>query len=280
VNKKVIESLIKAGAFDSFGYKRSQLMAVLDRALELAQGFQKDRMRGQLSLFDTHGSAFTMEDEKLMPQINEWPKEQILNFEREYLGFYVSGHPLEGYEEIIKRYSNVDTKVILQLREGEEVKIGGFIAGVKKKTTRGDNQRMAIIELEDFEGSITCVLFPEVFERNYHLIAEGNVIFVKGKYSIRGDQPQIVVSEVCSLEEAPYKLASMALIELDEDLITDELLRNLIKVIEKYKGNIPFRIVYKEPRGKVILETEYRVEPKKELLEEIKQNFNKELILQ
>ena len=278
VNKKVIESLIKTGAFDSLGYKRSSLMAVLDRALDAAQSFQKDNLKGQLSFFNTN-EVFKIDDDKFIPDINEWPKEELLKFERNYLGFYISGHPLEKYQELIKKYSTVNTKDILQLSEGQDVIIGGLISALKKKITKGENQQMAIIKLEDLEASITAVAFPKVYEKNSSLILEGSIVFLKGKFMTRGDQPQIIVSDVINIEEAPFKLVSAAFIELEAEDELDALLKSLMQIVNRYKGDIPLRIIYAEPRGKVVLESGQRIEVRKELLKEIKDKLGLELIL-
>jgi len=278
VNKKVIESLIKTGAFDSLGYKRSSLMAVLDRALEVAQSFQKDNLKGQLSFFNTN-EVFKIDDNKSIPDINEWPKEELLKFERNYLGFYISGHPLEKYQELIKKHSTANTKDILQFSEGQDVIIGGLISALKKKITKGENQQMAIMKLEDLESSITAVAFPEVYEKRSSLILEGNIVFLKGKFMTRGDQPQIIVSDVIDIEEAPFRLISSAFIELEAEDELDDLLKSLMQIVNRYKGNIPLRIIYTEPRGRVVLESGQRIEVKKELFKEIKDKLGLELIL-
>jgi len=280
VNKKVIESLIKAGAFDSLGYKRSALMAVLDKALELAQNFQRDRIKGQMSFFDSASSGFEIDTEKFIPDISEWPQEQILRFEKDYLGFYVSGHPLDKYAELITTYSTVTTKDILNLRENQEVKIGGIITSLKKKFTRADNQRMAIVEFEDLDGSITAVIFPEIYEKNSHLIAEGAIVFLKGKYTLRGDQPQIVVSEVIPVEEAQYKLASSVWLEIEESDAVDEKIEKLNQIIQQFQGKIPLRIVYKESWGKVFMEVSQGVEINRQFIERIESELGLKPVLQ
>jgi DNA polymerase-3 subunit alpha len=280
VNKKVIESLIKSGAFDSLGYKRSALIAVLDKAMELAQNFQRDRMKGQMSFFDSSDSGFKIDAEKFIPDINEWPQEQILRFEKDYLGFYVSGHPLDKYADLITTYSTVSTKDIPNLRENQEIKIGGIITSVKRKFTRAENQRMAIIQFEDLDGSITAVIFPEVYEKNSHLIAEGAIVFLKGKYTLRGDQPQIVVSEIIPVEEAQYKLVSSVWLELEEDESVDEKVEKLSEIIQQFQGRVPLRIIYKQPHGKVFMEVSQGVDINRQFLDKIESELGIKPILQ
>ncbi|MDP8233945.1 MAG: DNA polymerase III subunit alpha [Candidatus Saelkia tenebricola] len=277
VNKKVIESLIKTGSFDSLGYKRSSLMAVLDRALDIAQCFQKDAAGGQLSFFNTD-ETFKIDNENLIPDIDEWPQEDLLKFERNYLGFYISGHPLDKHQELIQRLSTVNTKNILQLSEGKDVIIGGLISSLKKKVTRGDNQQMAIIKLEDLESSITAVAFSEVYEKKSSLILEGNIVFLKGKFMTRGDQPQIIVADVVKIEDALFKLTSSAFIELSDVDELDDKLKSLNQIVCRYKGDIPLMIVYNEQRGKVVLESGQKIEPKEGLLREVKDRLGLNLI--
>jgi len=255
-------------------------MAVLDKALEFAQNFQRDRIKGQMSFFDSASSGFEIDTEKFIPDISEWPQEQILRFEKDYLGFYVSGHPLDKYAELITTYSTVTTKDILNLRENQEVKIGGIITSLKKKFTRADNQRMAIVEFEDLDGSITAVIFPEIYEKNSHLIAEGAIVFLKGKYTLRGDQPQIVVSEVIPVEEAQYKLASSVWLEIEESDAVDEKIEKLNQIIQQFQGKIPLRIVYKESRGKVFMEVSQGVEINRQFIERIESELGLKPVLQ
>ncbi len=279
VNKKVIESLIKVGAFDSLGYKRSSLMAVLDKALELVQSFQKDRIKGQMSFFDSTDTKFEVDMEKFIPDINEWPQDQLLKFEREFLGFYISGHPLEKHQELINRYSTANIEDLSNLRDGEQIRIGGLISILKKKVTRGENQRMAIMKIENLQGSITAIAFPEVYEKKAHLMLEGNIVFLIGKFSIRGDQPQIILSDIVTIEEAPYKLTSYAFIELKELESSEEKLKSLLAILSKHRGSTPLRILYKDANGKVLLESGQRVEIKDEFIKEIKDKLGLELIL-
>ncbi|MDP8216046.1 MAG: DNA polymerase III subunit alpha [Candidatus Kaelpia imicola] len=279
VNKKVIESLIRVGAFDSMGHKRSALLTVLDRALEVAQFFQKDTLKGQLSFFDSDGGSFDVNLEKYIPDIEEWPKEELLKFERNFLGFYISGHPLQEYEDIISRYSTTDTKGLLNLREGSEVTIGGLISFLNKKVTKGENQRMAIMKIEDSEGSINVIAFPEVYSKNADIIVEGNIVFVKGRFMFRGEEPQIVAAEILGVDEAPYKFLSSAFIEIDVSEDIDSKMGPLFEILERYKGEIPLRVVCKEKGADVIFETQQKISVKKELLKEVRDRLGMEIFI-
>ncbi|MDD5613862.1 MAG: hypothetical protein PHQ54_02180, partial [Candidatus Omnitrophica bacterium] len=279
VNKKVIESLIKVGAFDSFGHKRSALLSILDKAVEMAQDFQKDSLQGQLSFFDRKENSFDINIDKYIPDINEWPKEELLKFEKSLLGFYISGHPLEDYRGILDKYSTVNSEDILSLPEGSDVIIGGLISSLKKRVTRGDSQRMAIAVLEDLCSAIPVVFFPEIYQKKIHLILEGNIVFVKGKFTLRGEEQQVVASDVILASEAPFKFSTTAVIELDTSSDIESKVDSLVKIINKYKGDTPLKIVCREERGDVVLESAHRIGITEELLKEVKDKLDIEVRL-
>ncbi len=279
VNKKVIESLIKVGAFDSMGHKRSALLSVLDKALEVGQFFQKDNLKGQLSFFDSEKGSFDGNMEKDIPDIEEWPKEELLKFERNFLGFYISGHPLQEHEDIIARYSTTDTKGLLNLRESSEVMIGGLISFLKKKVTKGENQRMAIMKIEDSEGTINAIAFPDIYNKNADIIVEGNIVFVKGRFMLRGEEPQIVVSEIFGIEEAPYKFLSSAFIEIDGSEDIDSKMEPLFEILKRYQGDVPLKVICKEREADVIFETQQKIDVKRELLKEVRETLGMEIFI-
>ncbi|MBI4974920.1 MAG: DNA polymerase III alpha subunit, partial [Candidatus Omnitrophica bacterium] len=155
VNRKVIESLIKCGALDSLGLYRSQASALIDKALEVADSIHKDKLNGQLSFFDKfedeENFKKTFQD---IPNIPEWPEHQLLAYEKEMLGFYITKHPLARFEKILRTYSTCRTTDLGNLRDGDEVLIGGIISKVKFTTTRKTNEKMAIITLEDLDSVV------------------------------------------------------------------------------------------------------------------------------
>ena len=279
VNKKVIESLIKVGAFDSMGYKRSALLSILDKALDRAQFFQKDVLKGQLSFFDSDKGSFDVDMEKDIPDIEEWPKEELLKFERNFLGFYVSGHPLQEHEDLISRYSTTDTKGLLNFKDNSEVIIGGLVSFLKKKVTKGQSQLMAIMNIEDLEGNINAITFPDVYNKYADIIVEGSIVFVKGRFMLRGEEPQIVVSEIFGIDEAPYEFLSSAFIELDVSSDIDSKVELLLEILKRYKGEVPLKLVCREKDADVIFETQQRIDVKRELLEEVRDKLGMEIFI-
>jgi DNA polymerase III subunit alpha len=189
VNKRMLEGLIKAGAFDSLGAKRSQLMAMLDHAIEDGAAAQQERERGQTSIFGealngdgpAHGHI-----EPALPNVPEWDQAQRLKYERELTGFYITAHPLARYEATIHALATATTVEITELSDGKEVRLCGIIATVKSMLTKkGD--RMAYVTLEDLQGTVEVIVFPDLFKTVGDLIAPERLIRVTGTID-RGDK--------------------------------------------------------------------------------------------
>ncbi len=199
VNKRVLESLIKCGAFDSLGHRRAQLMAAVDTGLALAQQSQRERENGQLSLLDLFGEEVRETVSLGLPDVGEYPEAELLAIEKETLGLYISGHPLSRYREDLYRLATVSTAEIPELPEGSEVALGGLIAGIKKIITRkGDN--MAFLDVEDLTGTVEVVVFPRTYLQNRLAIREDEVVLVKGKVSGSGEEAKIIGEEISTME--------------------------------------------------------------------------------
>ena len=188
LNKRVMESLVKCGAFDSLGAKRSQLLAILDRAVSEANTAQKDRLSGQIGLFGEEALGGAMEIP--LPDIEESPEMERLRWEKEITGFYITGHPLNQFE---RKLANLPA--IQALREGaardkQVVRIGGLLAEAKRHTTKkGDTMCFAV--LEDFSEKIDVTVFPKVFYQNLNLLLPDMPVVVQGRLDI--DEERISV---------------------------------------------------------------------------------------
>ncbi|PYV37274.1 MAG: hypothetical protein DMG06_28535 [Acidobacteria bacterium] len=204
VNKRVIESLIKAGALDSLGERRSQLFAVIDKAIETAQKVQRDRESGQKGLFGL-GTAVLQDSHEAepglaLPNTPEWQEAQLLSYEKETLGFYITGHPLSKFAKDLKDFSNANTETIHEIESGTEISLGGIVSALKfLKTKKGD--RMAVIQLEDLTGTIEAVIFPEPFQRCQHLLKADAPLLVKGVLDVEDSgNRKVLANEIQSLE--------------------------------------------------------------------------------
>ncbi len=183
INKRVVEGFIKVGAFDSSGAKRAQLMAVMEQTLETAGAIQQERAIGQTSLFDVVEEGTSSSDHHVsaqsLPPIEEWHQDQILQFERELTGFYITAHPLAQHAETIRLLATHTTSTLHEAQEGREVKLCGVVGGIKAATTK-KGHRMAYIQLEDLQGLVEVIVFPELFQSCAEFLAADAVIHVTG----------------------------------------------------------------------------------------------------
>ena len=253
VNRKVVESLIKCGAMDSFKLKRSQMMTMLDHALDVASVLQKDRLSGQYSLFDDFKAddKFKSHFQKV-PDIKEWPEPQLLAFEKELLGFYISSHPLARYEKSLKLYTTSTTKTLNQVNDGNEVSLGGIITKVRYTFTKKTGEKMAILRLEDLSGTIDVLVFPRSFKTAEKNIAEDAMVFVKGRANLREDTPKIIAEEILPLEDARNKYTQALSVELITTGLEMNILAKLSEILKKHKGGTPVYINFMTPEKKKV----------------------------
>nr|WP_330389009.1 DNA polymerase III subunit alpha [Tepidibacter thalassicus] len=239
LNKRVIESLIKCGAFDSINPNRAQLMAGFEKILESIAMDRKKNLVGQVSLFDM---ANEEENIYILPKVSEFKEKEKLSLEKEVLGMYISGHPLSQYERELKLNSSININVLSQVKENYEeffkydnkdVTIGGIIINKTIKTTKR-NDIMAFIELEDLYGSIEIIVFPRVLQRYSDLIKEDAIVYVKGKLSIKEDEnAKIIANEF----EEIIKIEDRALWIKIKDISDKNVLIDVKNILSKYKGN-------------------------------------------
>ncbi len=214
VNKKAMENLIKAGAFDSLGGTRKQYMCVYVRIMEGIQQDKKNNMAGQMSLFDLVGEDQKEEFDVKLPDVGEYPKELMLSFEKEVLGIYISGHPLEEYQDIWEKHITARTaEFFLQeetgeagVTDGSRAMIGGMVADKTIKYTK-DNKVMAFIKLEDLVGSVEVIVFPKSYEKYADKLKEEEKIFIYGRVSAEEEKDaKLICEKIEGFDEIPKKL--------------------------------------------------------------------------
>ena len=207
INKRCIESLIKAGAFDSLGGKRKQYIEVYKTILDGIGQSKKNNIEGQLNLFDLGFNSdenFSNIDD-ILPNISEYEENKLLNMEKEVIGIYISGHPLSSYENIIKKKTScssidfmLDTRenTILskKVNDNDFVIVGGIISNITKKFTK-TNKQMAFITLEDMYGTIEVVVFPNIYEKFKNMINEESIVIIKGKANISYEEDSKIICE-------------------------------------------------------------------------------------
>lgn len=200
LNTRLVENLIKCGAMDSLGAHRSQLLAVYKQALDLGQQSQRDTLSGQFSLFGD--AAFTEVNTLTLPVLAEMPRSLLLKEEKELLGFYVTGHPLDGYREALKGFTPLYQmgEENGPVQDGEFVRVAGLVADCNiRLTKKGDN--MAILTLEDFTGRLSVLVFPRAYNLYSRLLMQDAVLAVEGRFSVDEREAKVLASEIVELRE-------------------------------------------------------------------------------
>ena len=242
VNKRVIESLIKCGAFDSLSYKRRQLMEHYEEAMDEAQRNQKEKQSNQSSFFDQFNSGGSSEDNGLKSyqipdDVPEWDHKKLLSIEREALGFYITGHPLLRFADRLKFVTNADSGNLNTKNDKDTVTVAGVVSGISEKTTKRKDI-MCYVTLEDLQGSINIIFFAELYKKYYSFLHEEEPIVVKGTLDIGGGEetPKIIALEVTSLSkslENPYKQVRFM---VDASKVSTESLSSFISSMKKFQG--------------------------------------------
>lgn len=239
VNKKVVEALIKCGAFDSTQNKRSQMMAILEDALDHGSRIQKEKADAQLDLFaDSNMGARALVSTPMLPDIEEWEDHMRLSFEKESLGFYVSGHPLDKYEPIIQKYACVNSVSIHDSFDGRTIRMAGTIKPLKiHKTKKGD--MMAFAAIEDQSGNIEVVVFPDLYaEVHMHLAAE-EIVILEAVVQKKENMVKLIAEKIIPIEKASEEWANGVIIKLDAEKSSLITLEHLKTILKKYPGECP-----------------------------------------
>jgi DNA polymerase-3 subunit alpha len=273
VNRRVVESFVKSGTFDSTDPRRSALYAAIDRAMEAGQKRQRDREAGQSSLFGMLGGG----EEKhaapeRIPDAPPWPEAERLAFEKESLGFFISGHPLERFRAEIAQWASATTATLAQAAAGGEVAVGGIVTALRLiKTKKGD--RMASFFLEDLEGSVETLVFPEAYKKAAGRLADDQVVLVKARAEVQDDgRAKLLASEVLPLEQA--KLADARYVTIRVSVVgwdrgKGERLRDILGA---HRGDCPVTLELVRPGSWTVAlapSAYYRVRPDAALRDEV-----------
>ena len=260
MNKRALEGLISCGAFDSMGVKRSQLLAVYEKALDGTAKAARDNVAGQMSLFDT----IEEQSEMQFPNIDELDKKTMLKMEKQSTGLYFSGHPMEEYTDKIKKLTKYNISDVLTsvhkdedgnyhaveggLQDGDMMIICAAIASRKNKTTRS-NAQMAFLNVEDVYGSVECIVFPKVLNEFSPLLQEDNLVAIACRLSIREDEaPKILMQSVQLLDEALMAKKEPKRLYIQLETRNDENLKNVEKYLSPYQGDMEVRLFFKDTR--------------------------------
>jgi DNA polymerase-3 subunit alpha len=241
VNKRVIESLIKCGAFDSLGYKRSQLMQCYEAAMDEAQRKQKEILSSQSSFFDAFDNSATAKNNGnvangfKIPDVPEWENKELLALEKETLGFYITGHPMSRFAERLHLVTNADSSNLSTKRDKETVTIAGIVSNINERPTRRKDI-MCYITLEDLQGSVNVIFFADVYKKYYSVLHDDEPIVIKGTIDVGDESPKIIAQEAIPIAislENPYKQIRFA---VDAEKISPENIVSFCNAMKKYHG--------------------------------------------
>ena len=290
LNKKTIESLVKSGTFDSLGRSRKFLLENFEKIIEETLKIRRDKEKGQFSLFGNgNGSedflvingAANSEDNN-----DEFPQKKLLNFEKEMLGLYISGHPLAEYENILAGLTPISK--LPDIEDKATVSIGGIITNIKNIYTKRE-QQMCFIDFEDIENNLEVIVFPTVLEKYREFIVEDRIIKMKGKIDKKEDQIKLLANEFSELKKDDLNIADKErkISETRENKITFrirkkdmdiELINHFYRVLKDNPGEcmVEFKIVNENDHKlerTYNLPEDYKVKPGDKLFSEIKKDF-------
>lgn len=282
VNKKAMENFIKAGAFDSLPGTRKQFMSAYVQIMDHIIKDRKNNMAGQMSLFDLVDDSQKEEFDVKLPDVGEYSKEMLLSFEKEVLGVYISGHPLEEWEELWKKgITNTTADFMLKEEDGEtvvkdnmSVTIGGMIADKKIKYTKND-KIMAFLTLEDLLGSVEVIVFPKDYEKYHEKLTEDNKVFIKGRVSLEEDKDgKLICERVTPFDEVQRKLW----IKFKTRQEYEENVGELYKMLADSDGQDGVVIYIEDPKSMKQLPPNKNVNADEKLISELMGRFGNENI--
>ena len=249
-SRSSLESLVKAGAMDCFGAKRSQLAAVLDRAIQSGAAALADKRSGQKNLFGG-GDDDTDENEDepvVLPEMDEWEERLLLNSEKEVLGYYLTSHPLAQFEAQLARYCSHKTSGLEGTKDRDRVSLGGMVSALKLSHTKNQREanaptKYAMFDLEDVDGAIRCILWPQDFAKHGEAVKADAVVVLQGRLDYRGgDEANLIVDKVIPIEQLDQNLTHGIKIMIDESSQGKDTLKKAYEILRGYPGNRQLKI--------------------------------------
>jgi len=283
INKKVLESLIKAGALDNLEGSRAQKTAAIEKVLNYAHRSISDREKGQTNIFALSGepdASGHIEKYPPLQEVEEWTRYKTLGHEKEVLGFYLSGHPLDKYRDEIEYLSTHLITELPNLADNTQVRNGGIITASKISSTKRDpSKSIAFLTLEDFSGSIEAILFSDFFKKYRPLIEEDTMVFIRGKLSKRdGDNPKIIIEEMIPIEKARNKFTKKVLIALTAQGLKPAELESIDNVVHNAGGKCDLFIEVKTSANERLMlkSGKYRINADNKTISELRELLGKD----
>lgn len=280
VNKRALEHFIKAGALDSLGGTRKQFMSVYIQIMDHIQQDKKNNMAGQISLFDIVSEEEKEDYEVKLPDVGEYSKEMKLAFEKEVLGIYISGHPLEEYQDLWrKNITNTTADFALDeelnttiVRDGKSATIGGMITEKKIKYTKNEKV-MAFLQVEDLVGSVEVIVFPRDYEKYGSFLSEDNKVFIKGRVSVEEDRDgKLICEKIVPFDAIPKKLW----VKFPTRTAYEEKKQVLFDILKESEGNDSVVIYVENPKSMNPLKDNWNVNAEEGLIGRLEEQFGRE----
>lgn len=290
VNKKAVESLIKAGAFDRLNENRAKHLAVYENCMESAQNSVRRNLDGQMSLFQMSTMQEVSRQNRL-PEVANFSKELLMAMEKEMLGIYLTGHPLADYAEKIEKISTVTTEELAHveahegevphtaIRDGMAVVMGGMVSSVKTLMTK-KNKMMAFVQLEDLMGIVEVIVFPNIYERVASLLKADKVIVIKGTINFKEDEaPKVLADKIFHIDDVSGEpIESMVELTIPETMNEGEILADIRAVLMAHKGDIPIVIRSNATRRRFKTKSDLWVRTDPELFDQLANLIGRENI--
>jgi DNA polymerase-3 subunit alpha len=236
VNKRVLEALVQSGALDSMGARRSQLAAGIDSALDYGQKQRADREAGQSSLFGGADDAPGAAANHTLPDLPEWDERTRLSHEKATLGFYVTGHPLEAYRELLRDFTDHSTAALRELPTGTGVAVGGVIVDLRRRKSR-KGEWWATLRLEDLEGHADVLIFPKCFAAFQQEIERDRAVMIVGRLEHDEDHPRLIADSLCALDDLRERQVEAVHLRLDAQQLDEGLVARLLSTVEAHRGD-------------------------------------------
>ncbi len=272
VNKKCIESLVQAGAFDAMEGHRAQYLDAIDAATSFGLRAQEQAQSGQGGLFDvSEGGQQPVIAKPPLKSIPAWSELDKLQREKAVLGFYVSGHPLLKYELEAKEFATVQLGDPSSLKSGSTVRACGIVTSVKRKIDKR-NQTMAFVSIEDFSGRAECIVFADAFQKYQQHLTEDAMVMVIGKGEVNETALKIIVNDVFPMETVRERFTRSIVLAIDVGAVREDTIVSLRNVMEEHRGNIPcyFNVV-EEKRSTIYQTMRYAVDPSDRFLQKVRE---------
>jgi len=236
VNKRVLEALVQSGSMDSFGASRSRLFAAIDPALEYGQKQRADREAGQVSLFGGSTADEPAGAAEQLPDVPEWDEKARLSGEKATLGFYVSGHPLESHQELLREYATHTTAALREVDSGTEVAIGGVVNDLRRRKSRKGDW-WASFQLEDLDGQVEVLTFPKCYAAHETDLEAERAAMVTGRVEVDEDRVRLIAETICPLEQLHERQVDAVHVRLDAIDLDERLVERMMQTVEAHRGN-------------------------------------------